>query len=113
MKYQVVLLGLLACWQVGAAAECQRPSPPAELDALESRDRQAMLTAQSQVTDYLAGADAYLDCLDEMDAAATDADSDIATAAQRARIAAYSRVMAEMNATADSFSEQVRRFNQR
>ncbi|GAB3383840.1 hypothetical protein NCG89_10275 [Spongiibacter taiwanensis] len=111
MKYHFAWLALIAWWPWGAVADCQRPAPPQGLERLEASDRQAMLLAQRQVKDYLSGADDYLDCLDDTDASVSAAPEGEDT--RRARIADYSRVMAEMNATAAHFSEKARQFNQR
>lgn len=96
----------------GVAAQCKQPVPP-ELEIDGTQDRRVdMMSAKQVLQTYLTQADRYLDCLDRMGTIAMTSGKDT-EASRDQRIAAYSRVMAEMNAEVDAFRQQAELFNGR
>ena len=89
-----------------AIAECERPMAP-ELPDGATADLPTMVEGQKAVKTYVAGAEAYLDCLVEKEEeAGGEADPD----AELARIDKHNAAVDEMDAVAAKFNEEIRAY---
>ena len=90
-------------------AECSRPTAP-ELPDGATADMQAMVDGQKAVKAYVAGTEAYLDCLTaEDDEAGGEADPD----ALEARVEMHNTAVDEMDVVANEFNEEIREYKAR
>jgi hypothetical protein len=92
-----------------AIAECTRPAVP-ELPDGATADMPAMAEGQKAVKAYVAGTDAYLDCL-AADAAEAGGKAD--PDAELARIEEHNVAVDEMDAVAARFNEEIREYKAR
>jgi hypothetical protein len=89
-----------------AIAECERPTAP-ELPDGATADMPTMVEGQKAVKVYVAGTEAYLDCLVAQAAeAGGEADPD----AELARIDKHNAAVDEMDAVAAKFNEEIREY---
>jgi hypothetical protein len=90
-------------------AECSRPTAP-ELPDGATADMPAMVDGQKAVKAYVAGTEAYLDCLvAETPEAGGVADPD----AEIERVDKHNAAVDEMDAVADKFNEEIREYKAR
>ena len=87
-------------------AECSRPTAP-ELPDGATADMPTMVEGQKAVKAYVAGTEAYLDCLTaEEGEAGGEADPD----AELARVGMHNAAVDEMDAVAAKFNEEIREY---
>ena len=92
-----------------AIAECTRPATP-ELPDGATADMPTMAEGQKAVKAYVAGTEAYLDCLvAQGEEAGGDADPD----AELARIEKHNEAVDEMDTVAARFNEEIREYKAR
>jgi len=104
MKIMLSLIFMLASSL--AAAECVKPDAPALPDGASS-DMQAMVEGQKAVRVYVAGTEAYLECLNAMD---QDAGGEANPEVELARIEAHNGAVDEMEQVAAEFNEQIKEY---
>lgn len=96
----------------GVAAQCNPPVPPQlEIDGAQER-RTEMVSAKQALQVYVAQAENYLSCLDRMTTIAMARGKDTGAGRDK-RIAAYNKVMAEMNEAVTGFRHEAAQFNGR
>ena len=87
-------------------AECSRPTAP-ELPDGATADMQTMVDGQQAVKVYVAGTEAYLDCLTAAEGeAGGEANPDV----EMERVEMHNAAVDEMDAVADKFNEEIREF---
>ncbi len=92
-----------------ATAECTRPETPVLPDG-DIAELQAMIDGQQAVQAYVAGAEAYLDCLmPEEESADGEADAE----ADVARVEEHNAAVDEMEKVAAEFNEEIREYKAR
>ncbi len=92
-----------------ATAECSRLMAP-ELPDGDSADMQAMIDGQKAVKAYVAGMEAYLDCLTlEGEKVGADANPDV----EMARIEEHNAAVDEMEKVAADFNEEIHEYKAR
>jgi hypothetical protein len=98
-----VLTALLLAFSSISFAECERPGAPSLPDGAVS-DLATMVEGQKAVKSYVAGTEAYLECL----AAEGEAAGEEATPEeQAARVDAHNAAVDEMEAVAGQFNEEI------
>lgn len=90
-------------------AECERPAAP-ELPDGDTSDMQAMVDGQKAVKAYVAGTEAYLDCLTAED---TQAGAEENPEAAAARIEVHNAAVDEMEQVAAEFNEEIREYKEK
>lgn len=102
----VLLLGSLSAQ---AFEECEAPGATPEVPDGASAGEEAMAEAGQEIRSFVEGTQAYLSCLESHEAENAEDMSD----EQRAEIIkAYNAAVEEMQGVADSFNEQVRRYQE-
>ncbi len=89
-----------------ANAQCDKPTAPQLPDGATS-DLEAMVEGQKAVKAYVAGTEAYLDCLNQEGEAAAEEET---PEEQLARIEAHNKAVDDMEAVASSFNEEIREY---
>jgi hypothetical protein len=103
---KTVLTTVLLLTSSMAFAECSRPTAP-ELPNGATADMQTMVAGQKAVKAYVAGTEAYLDCLiAKEEEAGGEADPD----GELTRIGKHNKAVDEMDAVAAQFNEEIREY---
>jgi len=102
------LLALMAGGAAATSLACDYPAlitvPDGQTSTMEE-----LITAQSAVKDYMAGMEAYLECAnEELSAAGDDAPAEY----KSIMFSRYNAAVAEMEAVASSFNEQVQAYKE-
>ena len=104
MKSVLTLVLFLA--SCSALAECNKPEVPLLPDG-NTADLQAMIDGQKAVKTYVAGTEAYLECLN-VEEQETDAEADSELVLQR--IDEHNAAVDEMEKVAADFNEEIREY---
>jgi hypothetical protein len=90
-------------------AECERPTAP-DLPDGDTSELQSMVDGQKAVKAYVAGTEAYLDCLTAEDA---EAGADESPEADMARVEEHNAAVDEMEKVAAEFNEEIREYKEK
>lgn len=93
-----------------AAAECTRPTAPESLPDGATADLETMLEGQKAVKAFDTATNAYLDCLTQEGEAAAEEES---PEEQLERVEMHNAAVAEMEAVAAEFNEEIREYKSR
>ena len=104
MKF--ILTTLLLAFSCISFAACERPEAPVLPDG-EVSDLATMVEGQKTVKGYVAGTEAYLECLTAEGEAAGDA---VSEEEQAGRVDAYNAAVDDMEAVAARFNEEIREY---
>lgn len=92
-----------------AALACDQPQPPALPDGA-SADRDAMISAHGEVKNFVNAGNAYLECLQQEEAAEV-ADESITEESRKARLAKYNTTVEAMQKIGADFNTELKKFN--
>lgn len=99
------------------AADCQKPpQPPMGLPNGETASKSQMIKAQKEINEYMEKAQAYVDCMDDADAAALEKVKQLKARQEtkRAEVEAekLSQARKERNAVVNKMQQTAKNFNQ-
>ena len=105
---KLILIAFLLAFSSISFAECGRPEKPVLPDGAVS-DLAAMVEGQKTAKAYVAGTEAYLECLAaEGEAAGGEEESNAEE--QAARVDAHNAAVEEMEVVAAEFNEEIREY---
>lgn len=108
MYFLRFLIFMVAGVAATASLACDYP-PLVEVPDGQSSTMEELITAQGSVRTYIAGMEAYLECVnEELDAAGDDAPAEY----KAILFSRHNAAVAEMEAVAESFNEQVQAFKE-
>lgn len=92
-----------------AALACDQPQPPALPDGA-SADRDAMVSAHGEVKSFVNSGNAYLECLQQEEAAEV-ANESITEDSRKVRLAKYNATVEAMQKIGADFNVELKKFN--